>query len=559
MSEFKIPGVLVEETQKLPPSVVQVETAIPSFIGYTQKALDENQETLHLVPKKIRSLIDYETYFGLAKKERINLKDTYQNGLTLVKPDVKFLMYYSLQMYFANGGGPCYIVSVGDYSGQVTQNDLKLGFDVFAGEEESTLVVFPDAISLLNEEEFYGLYQYSLDNIDMLKTKFAILDTYLGNLTTKKDLNGTPVNTVEYLRAKVDTNVHAAVYFPHLQTSLNYSFDENAVIEHEGLQETVAGEPFFAEEVAALTVLQNQAIAEHNEGLAARIEVFIALLEQTISIVESVNITADTKINPDVAQGYLDAINTGVIEASQIDISGVIGNLITNLETAQDINGNAHGKTLTGLKKSNSALYNQIKKAIASLSVVLPPSSAIAGIYARVDSTKGIWKAPANVSLNYVIAPTEKISDQEQEDLNMPEDDKPVNAIRTFTGKGVLVWGARTFDGNSNNWKYISVRRLFDIVEKSVQKATQKFIDQPNEANTWVKVKAMIENYLDQLWMDGALAGSTPQQAYYVKVGLSGAESPSIIAGKMSIEVGLAAVRPAEFILLNFTHKLKQL
>ena len=109
--------------------------------------------------------------------------------------------------------------------------------------------------------------------------------------------------------------------------------------------------------------------------------------------------------------------------------------------------GSANGLTLKSLQTSDSLLYNQVKEAIKSLKVILPPSSAIAGIYGRVDSIRGVWKAPANVSLNYVIAPTEKVSDQEQADLNIHSSGKSINAIRTFVGKGNLIWGARTLDG----------------------------------------------------------------------------------------------------------------
>ena len=95
----------------------------------------------------------------------------------------------------------------------------------------------------------------------------------------------------------------------------------------------------------------------------------------------------------------------------------------------------------------------------------------MAGIYAMVDNTRGVWKAPANVSLNYVNSPTETISDLEQEDLNMPMNGKAINAIRTFPGEGIKVWGARTLDGNSQDWRYINVRRTMLFIEESVKNA----------------------------------------------------------------------------------------
>lgn len=552
MSEFKTPGVFIEEVPKLPPSVAQVETAVPSFIGYTYKALDKQLNPLHLVPTKISSLMDYETYFGTAKKESIVLKDT-KDGLTLVKPDVKFLMYYSLQMYFANGGGPCYIVSVGDYSGDVSKADLKFGLDASALEEESTIVVFPDAVSLTVEEEFYALYQDAIAQADDLKNRFVIMDTYKGD--SKKPVGG-GLNTIEYLRSKIDPTMHAAAYFPHLKTVLNYDFNEDANIDHTGLQVS-ATMPFFTVAKADLEALNVLAAAGSDATPAGKKEL-AEILADAIAVVENVNVTADTKISLGTSQNLVAQLNDNDALATKAAAVALIAAFIDEVDDAEDKKGDADGKKLGDLKTTNSVLYTQIKNEIAALKVVLPPSSSMAGVYAKVDGTKGVWKSPANLGVNYVIAPTEKISDKEQESLNVNPNGKSINAIRAFVGKGTLVWGARTFDSESTEWKYISVRRLFDMVEKSIQNATQKFLFETNDANTWIKAKAMIENYLNQLWMSGALAGTTPEQAYFVIVGKETTSPQEVLEGRMNIQIGMAAVRPAEFIVLNFSHKLQE-
>jgi len=192
--------------------------------------------------------------------------------------------------------------------------------------------------------------------------------------------------------------------------------------------------------------------------------------------------------------------------------------------------------------------------------VVLPPSPAVAGVYASVDAVRGVWKAPANIGVQDVIAPTLQISDDQQGDMNIDAiSGKSVNAIRSFTGKGVLVWGARTLDGNSNDFKYISVRRLFIMVEESARKAASVFVFEPNDGNTWVKVRAMIENFLTNLWRLGALAGSKPEQAFYVKVGLGQTMTfDDILNGRLIVEIGMAPVRPAEFIILRFSQIQQQ-
>jgi phage tail sheath protein FI len=215
---------------------------------------------------------------------------------------------------------------------------------------------------------------------------------------------------------------------------------------------------------------------------------------------------------------------------------------------------------LDTLLTTQSAVYYAVEDAISKLSPTLPPSSALAGIYAKVDASRGVWKAPANISISSVYDITDIITDQEQDGMNVDATGgKSVNAIRSFTGRGLLVWGARTLDGNSSEWRYISVRRFFIMVEESCKKASAQFVFEPNDANTWTKVRAMIENFLTNLWRLGALAGAKPEQAFYVKVGLGQTmTAQDILDGKMIVEIGMAAVRPAEFIILRFTHKMQE-
>jgi hypothetical protein len=216
--------------------------------------------------------------------------------------------------------------------------------------------------------------------------------------------------------------------------------------------------------------------------------------------------------------------------------------------------------SLASIKEKQTGLYNSIKQELNKFRVVLPPSPAVAGVYASVDRDRGVWKAPANISLNAVISPTVKITADDQERLNIDDTGgKSVNAIRSFFGKGTLIWGARTLAGNDNEWRYVSVRRLFNMIEESAKKASYFAVFEPNDATTWLKVKGMIESYLYGLWQQGAMAGSTSKAAYYVNVGLGTTMTQQdILEGRMIVEIGIAAVRPAEFIVLRFSHKLQE-
>jgi hypothetical protein len=208
----------------------------------------------------------------------------------------------------------------------------------------------------------------------------------------------------------------------------------------------------------------------------------------------------------------------------------------------------------------NFPLYKAIREGVATALTTIPPSGAVAGVYASVDRERGVWKAPANVSLNSISGLTEAINNADQEELNVDVvAGKSINAIRAFTGRGIMVWGARTLAGNDNEWRYVNVRRFFNMVEESAKKSTHWAVFEPNDANLWTKIRAMIENYLRTLWRDGALAGAKPEHAFFVDVGLGATMSAQdILEGRLIVKIGLAVVRPAEFIILQFSHKLQE-
>lgn len=582
MANPTTPGVSIEEITKLPNSVTLVDTAKPVFIGYTERIPegyninDNNNEKL-----TISSLLEYEDKFGKAKKESIRLKDVKDKGTTLIAPDAQFLMYYSLQMYFANGGGPCYIVSVGTYDSVpagVDLSSLKNGLnatETIKAIKEPVLIVFPDAISL-TEPDFYNLYKYTTGKLET-QNRFAIFDTYEGNSSVLSN----NLNTIGNFRKEVELSTHAAAYFPHLTTILNYAFDETVTpIVHAGFQEQgETSASFYAGEIAALDELKRLA-DEEILSHSANAMVLADLLSQAIAIAEEVNENADEASDQadhgkadledaiEEAKAVLEAIYDGTIDDFVMpdDLGEDVPVFSEEFEAlkiailaVKDKVGAADGLTLKNLQSTNSELYNQIKKELMSSKVVLPPSSAMAGVYGRIDSTRGVWKAPANVSLNYVIAPTEKVSDKEQSDLNI-NDSGSINAIRAFIGKGTLPWGARTLDGRDkienedNVWKYVHVRRYCDMIEQSINIALQTFIDEPTIPSTYLRAKTMLENFLNQQWIEGALAGSTPKEAYKVQV--DGTKDEITDHNILNAKIEIALVRPAEFIVLNFSHKL---
>ena len=454
----KTPGVYIQEVSVFPPSIAPVATAIPAFIGYTE--IDP------LEPVRITSMVDYTSNFG-GPHQRISVTGASAAAITVTEGARQFSLYYAMQLYFANGGGPCYVISTGVYSGAATPADIAdFGATWNAGalgllalEDEPTLIVTPDA-RLMSSANFYNYCVAALDQCNRLQDRFVIMDVYD---TVANFHNGIGNQYLKY----------GAVYYPDLVTSLSY---------------------------------------------------------------------------PDSA----------VVFSTTVDLA--------NLASAGDPPYEGWLSTCVTLADSSTTIANElasvvteVREEIADLTITLPPSAAIAGVYAATDRNRGVWKAPANVSLTGVVKPSVTITHEDQQELNVPTNGKAINAIRAFTGKGILVWGSRTLAGNDNEWRYVPVRRLFIFVEESIKKATEFVVFEPNDGNTWLRVKTMIENFLTNLWKDGALAGATPKDAFFVKVGLNETmTADDILNGKLIIEIGMAAVRPAEFIILKFSHKLQE-
>ncbi|MEP7251928.1 MAG: phage tail sheath C-terminal domain-containing protein [Ginsengibacter sp.] len=478
-AEYKTPGVYIEEIPHLPPSIASVETAIPAFIGYTETAKWKEDTDLKMKPWRIESLLQYEQYFGYPSPESgsITVAFTSSGSRTDVNGKIdetlrsKFLMHYSMQMFFANGGGPCWIVSVGDYNstgGLIVEQNLKDGLAEVAKVNEVTLLLFPDSINLDTDTDYYDLQSTAIAQAVKLQDRFVVMDVYHNVANLEKwefDVDGIAGSggLRNLLSGTTDDLKYAAAYFPRIYAGIDFNYKMPG--------------------------------------------------DQTTDNDASILITGAPAAN------------------------------------------------LADLKNVNNAQYFQARNAITNIQMLLPASPAIVGIYAKVDNARGVWKAPANVNIENAIQPQYLITNEEQENLNVDAlAGKSVNVIRKFEGRGpAIVWGARTLAGNDNEWRYVSVRRYFNMVEESTKNATEQFVFEPNDINTWVRVKSMVANYLTQQWKAGALMGASTKEAYFVHVGLGETMTEQdIFEGRMIVVIGLAVVRPAEFIILRFMHKMLQ-
>ena len=179
--------------------------------------------------------------------------------------------------------------------------------------------------------------------------------------------------------------------------------------------------------------------------------------------------------------------------------------------------------------------------------VSAPPSGHIAGVYARVDAARGVHKAPANETLKGALDLEYRITKEEQGNLNI----NSVNCIRFFPGQGIRIWGARTLADSGSEWRYINVRRLFNMIEESIARSTLWVVFEPNDATLWNSIKRDVTAFLTMLWRQGALKGSTAAEAFFVKCDAETNPPEVVDAGMVVTVIGVAPVKPAEFVIFR--------
>lgn len=642
---YKTPGVFVEEIPKLPPSVAQVETALPAFVGYTNKADEIAPGDLINKPKRIGSLVEFEQFYGTGPSPEVTeVNIDSNNNFTSAAVKNSFFMYDSLRMFYANGGGDCYIVSVGksEKATTISKTNFTTGIDELRKEDAPTIILFPDAATLGNAE-LAEVQQAALLQSADLGDRVGLFDVKYDDPQGTNFRNNIGINNLKY----------GAVYSPWLKVNLPKAIkytDVKGVIKRAGIAVPLSGLTTNTEVQALIAELEQAYVDVDNvtaktkvlsspngvlsDGFSTLVAAFNAPLGNTNGNLKNIfdylasignqiqkfangpapdlltlpkylaDVKAGITSNFDPLFAKIKALNLEAVADITVALTGTDFSALTagswpqtvaavapaapgSINETNDNNrriaavnllqpifdelntaylnlivnaGNAYAKTLDSSLALVFPVYKNILNGVSNSMTVMPPSGAVAGVYAQVDRTRGVWKAPANVSLNNVLAPATVFTATQLDNLNVDAvAGKSVNAIRYFTGKGTLVFGSRTLAGNDNEWRYVPVRRFFNMVEESCKKSTEPFVFEPNDANTWVKIQGMIENFLTTLWRQGALQGVKPEHAFYVAVGLGKTmTSLDILEGRLIVEIGMAVVRPAEFIILRFSHKLAE-
>lgn len=510
---YQTPGVYIEEVPAFPNSIIQVATAVPAFIGYTQTASD-NGQSLRALPTRIGSLADFRTYFGgdepdlfaldLADPNAIpgpmgpeEVKLQTANGplaVHLTGMSKPFRLYDAIRHFYENGGGDCYVVSIGDFDEAIDKQAMLDALVILEGEREPTLIAIPEAM-LLSREDAAEVQNAMLEHCgQIMKSRIALLDIHEG-YRDRSDPANDPITQFRNSLTASELS-YGAAYYPWLRTSLTAQRPAT----YESLTPASRTRLYDLVNVDPETYLPSMTASER--GLA---------LERL------------AQIKPDNAAKTLDP---EVLHKELLGTVPFYGELVAHLNNRQ---------------------------------IILPPSAGMAGIMTKVDNDRGVWTAPANIGFDDVAMLLVSIDNNTQADLNAPLSGKSVNAIRAFPGAGTLVWGARTLDGNSNEWRYINVRRLMIMIEQSIRMALAPYVFEPNEASTWETIDAMVSNYLRGLWSRGALQGAKPSDAYNVAVGLGKTmTAQDILEDRLIVSVQLAVVRPAEFMVITLEQTQKR-
>lgn len=520
VSNIKTPGVYINEQNAFPNSIVPVATAVPAFIGYTPQASYQGQ-SYYNVPHKVSTFDEFLAIYGLpnppppgspakqyspsyyivkqkaqpAKGNYIQIGSTFYS--VLPDPNTIYYMYNSIMLFYQNGGGDAYIVSVGTYgspSGKSTNpgdlvinpnvslGDLTNGLSLLLNEDEPTMYLCPEA-TLLSAADNSTLMGAMVAQASSKQTAVALFDIiggaapdplmFMDDITAFRNAVGN--NNLDF----------GAAYYPFIGTTIMQSNN----IDYTNL---------FGGDTTQLAPLLNP---PDNPNPA------VATILSNIQ-------------NPSPNSLSVSQYNSALVNAS-----------------------------LT---------YSTIIKQVLSSANMLPATGAIAGLITAIDNSEGVWKAPANASILGAVSLPIKLSDTQQAPLNMDAvSGKSINAIRFFNGLGILVWGARTLDGNSLDWKYLSVRRTLIFLEQSCKLACQAYVFEPNVKNTWEAVKSMIGSFLNTIWKEGGLQGATPADAFTVQCGLGETMTgDDILNGFMNVSIGVAVTHPAEFIVLTFQQKM---
>ena len=575
MAEYLSPGVYVEEFESGGKPMEGVSTSTAGFIGLAERGPIEG------VPQLVTNFSDFKrTYGGYLSESEFG--------------EYRFLAY-AVEHFFINGGSRCFVT-------RVAPGDAKCAVG-YAPAQEGAVLTF----AAKNPGIWGDNIRVVMSPASKAKTQILeILDTptgkkYLvkngagfnaGDVVAYTDKKETIYNKVlksqdnmlefaeDFDESVVDKNLLPIKTISTCEFSLEVKYEDQVEL-YENLSFNVEAANFVTKRTAKSDLI-SVICGALPEGIVPPFAALCAEEDQALAAVTLVggsngsvaSLSAADFIGVDNGAGKRTGIQA-FLDNDMVSLMAVPGVVDPNVQLMLVAHCENLGSRFAVLdmprdaKKvqdilnhreifdSNyAALYHpwlEIFDPLDKKNIAVPPSGSILGIYARSDNTRGVHKAPANEVVRACVGLDCQFNKGEQDILNP----KGVNLIRAFPGQGIRVWGARTATSNAS-WKYVNVRRLFIFIEESIKANTNWAVFEPNDEQLWVRVKRTIDVFLTGLWRNGSLAGSSTSEAFFVDIGRSTMSQDDIDNGRLICVIGVAPVKPAEFVIFRITQKTSE-
>ncbi len=544
--DYFAPGVYVEEIDRGSRPIEGVSTAIAGFIGFTE---DVRGGAELFKPMLVTTWTQYQNYFARPGSD----------GFT----DFNAYLPFAVYGYFLNGGGRCWITSVGtQFPGTRPPSEAPVttGLQIQSRGNRPSL-----SFSLRPEQAAFG------------PVTVAVLDGSPRALPegTEAPEGEAPANTGEYFSVVIRREDQVLERFDHLTmnreaptqvaTYVVTALQTSVYVVAADLSQT--GRPLARRPGNGAYELSPPPMVSSPERFSRNVE---GARDERTGVRGMFEIDEITMLAcPDLMRAYeaelldLEQVH-GIMElmvslcegAANGDVPNPPNRMVVldpppDRRKPQDV---VQWLSAFNRRSMFAALYYPWIKVANPRNngrpILVPPCGHMMGVWGRTDETRGVYKAPANEVPRGVIGLGYDVNFREQELLNPIG----INCIRSFPNRGIRVWGARTLvEPDKTEWRYISVRRLISYIEKSIELGTQWAVFEPNDEDLWMRVKRTISNFLERIWREGALFGSTPEEAFYVKCDAELNTPETMILGRLYVEIGVCPVRPAEFIIFRIT------
>jgi len=518
MPVYTAPGVYVEEVPSSQKVLTAAPTAVAAFVGFTERGPSDEKDPQGLSPRLVTSWSQFESLYG-----------SFAPGCVLP---------LSVYGYFANGGSIAYICRI--------PNSEPAG--------QPSKLALPASDRALGQPLLIESLEADADIAVEVTTDDVGADAADGPapFTLTVYLDGAPVETFPNLDFSSGAqNVKTVVNKTSTRIKVDLTLDKSADLAQQ--LELVKPGRYTLEKAAPVPVPVNGRKFAGSESARSGINGLAVADDVTMVVVPDL-VTAATKQDGSIDLGLWKSVQTALISHCEQH-----GNRMALLDAPPNM-------TPQEIKewRSDTAMYDTAYAALyypwikvenpigsnGNSEVFIPPSGHIAGVWARTDDERGVWKAPANDTIRGVLDIERSVTQNEQSLLNPIG----INCIRPFGTRGIRIWGARTLASDSD-WRYINVRRLFNMIEATILEGTQYAVFEPNDVDLWEGVKRTLNAFLRGLWSAGALFGTSVDQAFYVKCDAETNPPESIDEGKLVVEVGIAPVKPAEFVVFRISQQ----